>query len=532
MNNILLIICIALTVASCGPTRSPVNSKGHINEEVIQSIEEESIPDIVTEAPVVPPPRIRPKEETYTVVVNDVNVKELLFALARDAKLNIDIYSGITGNVTINAIDQTLPQILQRISDQVSIRYDLDDQHLIIQPDLPFIKTYNVDYVNISRDTASENIVATQIGSTGQGAQGAQGAQQSGGAGANNNSITRVSSVSINHFWENLSKNIFSILDKTSVAEDNKQFEGDNDLIINKESGLITVRATAKQHNEIQRYVDKVMNSAKRQVLIEATIAEVGLSDRYQSGIDWALISNDATANLSQNTIGTNLNTSPFFSFTFTDSGSSAGDITASVKMLETFGDVSVLSTPKVMTLNNQTAMLKVVDNRVYFSLDIDVDVSDNVINRTFQTNIHTVPVGIVMQVTPYINEDEEVILNVRPTISRIINYVDDPNPELANANVSSQIPEIQVREVETILKVRSGEVAVIGGLMQDTVDENESAVPFLSSIPLIGALFRYKDDTHAKTELVIFLRPKVIYRADINADLSDFKSHLPEINE
>ena len=513
-------------LSACGPTRSPVNTKGHINKESIKP-PQKNIPKLISEAPVLPKPTIKPKTEIYTVVVTDVDVASLLFALARDAKINVDIYQGIKGKVTLNAIDQTLPQILDRVSEQVDLRYSIKDGLLTIRADEPFFRTYKIDYVNIDRKTKSENLISTQIASAG----------AAGGKGAGNNSLTAVTSETNNSFWKSLTANIAKIIFDKEGDEDNKtKAKGsnedidDNNILISKETGLITVKATEKNHKEIQRYIDLVMSSAKRQVLIEATIAEVTLSDQYQSGIDWNVVSNGGDTTITQNLLGNNLNGAPFFSATVTNTSSSLGTLTGSVKMLESFGKVKVLSTPKVMAINNQTAILKVVDNRVYFTISVDeqTDVNNNS-TETFTSEIHTVPVGIVMQVTPYISDNSEITLNVRPTISRIINYVNDPNPNLAAAGVISAIPEIQVREVESILKVSSGDVAIVGGLMQDTVDESDTSVPFIAAIPIIGQFFNYSDDTHTKTELVIFLRPKVIKHADINADLSDFKSHLPQ---
>lgn len=516
-----MVLILAGVTLSCAPSRSPVNVKGHINREVIKEAPAD-LPELISEAPVLPKPASKPETEVYTVVVNEVDVGSLLFALARDAKLNIDIFQKIEGKVTLNAIDQTLPQILDRLAEQVEMRYSIKEGLLVIRPDSPYLHSYKVEYVNIDRKTSSENVISTQIASTG-----------SDGTGAgNNNSVTKINSQTDNLFWETLTRNIAQIIHKKSDQpfDDKKR---DENILVNKETGFMTVKATEKQHRIIQKYIDLVLSSAKRQVLIEATIAEVSLTDEFQAGIDWSQVSNSGNTTFTQNLTGNNLTAAPFFSATINNNSSTFGNITGSVKMLETFGEVKVLSTPKIMAVNNQTAVLKVVDNRVYFSIDVDVTTdSNNNVTRVFSSEIHTVPVGIVMQVTPYISEKDEITLNVRPTISRIINYVNDPNPDLALAGVQSEVPEIQVREVESILKVNSGDVAVIGGLMQDTVDQSDSRVPFLASIPLIGQLFNYSNDSHSKTELVIFLRPKVIKHADINGDLTDFKAHLPTFED
>lgn len=509
--------------SACSPSKSPVNVKGHINKDAIKE-ESANIPELVSEVPVVPKPALKPETETYTVVVNDVEVASLLFALARDAKINIDVYQGIKGLVTLNAIDQTLPQILDRISEQASIRYYIKDGLLTIRPDVAFFRTYKIDYVNIDRKTKSENLISTQIASTGSTGQSTSG----------NNSSTSVLSETNNAFWITLTKNISKLITVEDEEDKNKstKLNDSQNILVNKETGFLTVKATDKQHRQIQHYVDLVLSSAKRQVLIEATIAEVTLSDEFQAGIDWNQVSPSGNTTFSQSLTGANLGAAPFFSATFANNSNTFGSISGSVRMLESFGKVKVLSTPKVMAINNQTAILKVVDNRVYFSVSVDATTDANSTTKVFTTEIHTVPVGIVMQVTPYISDKEEITLNVRPTISRIINFVNDPNPELAKENVISEVPEIQVREVESILKVNSGDVAVIGGLMQDTVDESDSSVPFLAAIPIIGQLFNYSNDSHSKTELVIFLRPKVIKHADINADLAGFKAHLPQFED
>ena len=181
------------------------------------------------------------------------------------------------------------------------------------------------------------------------------------------------------------------------------------------------------------------------------------------------------------------------------------------------------------MALNNQTSILKVVDNEVYFSIDVDPSTINNgvVTPATFETEINTVPVGFVMTVTPHIDQNDVVTMNVRPTISRIVNRVEDPNPELANAGVVSLVPVIQVREIESVLKVNNGDTAVIGGLMQDQINKRNTGVPLLSSIPVLGALFSYTDDEYVKSELVIFIRPVVAENASLAGDLSEYSKYL-----
>jgi general secretion pathway protein D len=304
----------------------------------------------------------------------------------------------------------------------------------------------------------------------------------------------------------------------------------------------------------VQEFIDQVMGSAKKQVLIEATIVEVQLSDSYQAGIDWSRLNNNPATNsgfvfgqtLGSKGVNFNTTTGAFSSgdtnaFGATTSAglvagyinplSSVGNIAASITLLEQFGNTKVLSSPKLMVLNNQTAVLKVVDNLVYFTVEVQ-QTQGNVNSNPFSTittTPQTVPVGVVMSVTPQINDADKVNINVRPTISRVLSFVNDPNPQLAQAGTVSAIPQIQVREMESVLNVSSGNIAVLGGLMQDDVKNNTDAVPGLSKVPGVGEVFKGKNDATKKTELVIFLRPTVVPNASLESDeLSAFKKYLP----
>jgi general secretion pathway protein D len=529
----------AVTVVACGATNPPAVSEGHIKSSPEKTADKASIPQPVTNVPALPRPGKRKKLETYTVVVNQVPIRELLFSMARDADLNLDIDNDISGKITMNAIDQTLPKILERIESQAAITYFLEQGTLKVRADKPYLQVYNIDYLNISRTSGGNVSISTEIGATSSGVQsGTGGGNKSGGGSGDNKANSKIENKSVNEFWNTITENISGILEQEIKTGTGSKVAGSSNIIVNRESGILAIRATGKQHKLVKNFIDQVVGSAQRQVLIEATIAEVQLSDKYQAGIDWSLVSETTTVGGTevltkggiQDVIGGSLGSSPFFQLA--SSGTINGNpLNITLKALETFGDVKVLSSPKVMTLNNQTAILKVVDNEVYFNIDVIVIPGNTNTNTTtaFDTTVNTVPVGIVMAVTPYIDKGDTVTLNVRPTISRIINFVDDPNPALATEGVVSQIPVIQVREIETMLKVANSETAVIGGLMQDQINKENRGVPILSSIPLLGALFSYTEEKYVKSELVIFIRPVVIENASLDGDLADYKKYLLE---
>ena len=318
-------------------------------------------------------------------------------------------------------------------------------------------------------------------------------------------------------------------------------------IIVNPEAGVVVARATARQHEKVQEYLDMVLNAARRQVVIEATIAEVSLSDAYQQGINWQSLRSlrpgapQAGFSAAQNPTGLVAGavpdpfstaagsfTTPPGTFAFLLNYIAPGlGLSSTLSLLETFGKVKVLSSPKISVLNNQTAMLKVVDNVVYFSIKSDTTTTTTGTTTNFTSTAQSVSVGLVMSVTPQISETGTILLNVRPTISSLKGAgKTDPTPGLAVANI---VPEIQTREMESMLRLADGEVAVMGGLMEDRINNTTNQVPGVGDIPLVGNFFRNRNETTSKTELVIFLKPTIIRDPSINGDYRAFRDQLPQ---
>ncbi len=586
---------LSLLLAACQAPTPQQPLAGHLSTETTLPQARGEIPAPVQQTLALPKPRATPKAETYSVVVNNVQVGDLLFALARDAKVNVDIHPGITGTVSLNAINQTLPQLLTRIAKQVDMRFELDGPNLVVMPDSPFLKHYKVDYVNMARNVTETISTSTQIntnpGGSGSstGGSGGGGGTGSVGGGAGNVSNTRIENKSNNQFWESLERNIKDILRETDkilpegssetiVEQANTQsasgaaalppgtgpraaqaianalqtnalgsssqatgnsvvrrntFREAASVIINPESGVVTVRATSRQHEKIQEFIDRVIASSRRQVLIEATIVEVTLGDGYQQGIQWDRLRKDGSTkfSISPASVNTNVGTavSPF-TISFSQLGN-AFDIAGVVDLLQSYGTAKVLSSPRLSVMNNQTALLKVVENFVYFNVKADTTSTANVgTTVAVTTTPQSVSVGLVMTVTAQVSDGEAVILNVRPTISSISELKEDPNPSIP-AGVKNYVPQIRTREIESVMRVNSGEVAVLGGLMEDGVNWKTGRVPLVGQLPLIGELFTTRNNAANKSELVIFLRPVIIKDASLNGDYASFRSQLPGEN-
>ena len=582
---------LALALAGCG-AQPVAKTDHHIVQQPLESRSVPNIPEPVRAIPLPPPPEAREAEVRYSVVVVDQPVRDVLMAMARETKVNFDIDPRVEGTVNLNAIDQTLKQILTRMAKQVDMRWEVENGTITVVRDTPYLRNYRVDYVNMARDVTETVGIATQVIS-GSVTGSATGASTPGAAGGSNNSTLTITSTSNNRFWPNLEKNIKDLLretDKllpegssetfvqnrgqsasatsqvraaarrvtaatgvggtsprptatttegpgeTQQAENSERVESRltfreaASVIVNPETGIVTVRGSSRQHEKVREFLEQISGSSKRQVLIEATIVEVLLDDRFQMGVDWASLGLQGLGyNIQQNFLGSNLSTPPFFSINYNNPGArNGGGMNSTIKLLDTFGRTRVLSSPKLMVMNNQTAMLKVVDNEVYFTIKADTSQNQTQTITTFTTTQNVVPVGFIMNVTPQISDSDSVTLNVRPTVSRITRFVQDPNPALKQFNVESLIPVTQTREMESVLKLTSGQTAILGGLMQDSFEGKRDSLPVAGRIPVVGDFLGYRNDHVVKTELVIFIRPVVIRDPSLEGDLAGYRNQLP----
>lgn len=520
-----------------------------------------AIPPPVQVSPLLPKPKATARPETYSVVVNNVRAQELLFALARDAKLQIDIDPNLTGTVTLNAIDQTLPQLLNRIARQVDMRYELDGDTLFVMRDSPYLRAYQIDYVSVARNVKMQSTASTQFGTS-----------QSQGPTTTGATAT-IDLVAQNTLWESIVQNVKDILRETDkilpaptqiaaaaapgapagaaapggaapqppipaalqAPQPTVTYQEAASVIGNRESGVLYVRATGKQHERVQEFLDQVMAGAKRQVLIEATVAEVQLRNEYQRGISWERLraAGQSGVTATQETFST---FSPTFSTgPFTLGLLSVGhNITVTLKLLEQFGDVRVLSSPKLSVLNNQTAILRVTRDIIYFT----IVAATNTVNASGGGTVNTQPTfnttptiaaeGFMMAVLPQINAADGVVLNVRPTIRRQVDSAIDPNPALRQLNIENRIPVFETREFDSILRLQSGQTGVLAGLMQDIMQNTDTFIPGIRNVPILGDVLSNRSDLSSKTELVIFLRATVIQDPSIDGDYASLRNQLP----
>ncbi len=578
-------------------------AKGHLRPSpVAQAAEAAPIPALKTTTPYLPKPNLAVAESLYSLSVIQAPIRDVLFKLARDAKLELNVLDEVSGQVTLNLIDQPLSVIIERLNEQANIRASLKGKSLTVQADSAYWVNYPIDYVNLDRFSSSSILLANAVGSTNRTT-----AAVTLGTPSNQpqpaTSLQAGSNVAIlnrtkNEVWKTLGDGVMRILrshypelgqplleGQTAPAKPASQSqsaqttpdapatpstetangalppptvlplpeqsmggmaakpqgpypEGEtvsSYVTLAREAGFIGVYTTRKAHAEVQKYIDSLMNGARKQVMIEATIVEVELNDENQSGINWSFLSGDGTFSLNQNYSSSS------------DIGQRAGLTTltgssinkdwslgSALTLLQRFGNSQVLSSPKIVGVNNQPTILKVVKNLVYFTTTVTPGTTTNSVTTpaVFATTPNTVPVGLVLSVLPSVDQHNQITLVVRPTISNLVRYVEDPNPEFKKATLTekvvSLVPEIQEREMESVLKLNDGQVAILGGLIKDEATGEDTGVPGLVTQPTLGYLFGQKNRVKTKSELVIFLRPTLVKRPDVDSgDFAPFRELL-----
>ncbi|WP_416647794.1 secretion system protein [Wolbachia endosymbiont of Nasonia giraulti] len=390
-----------------------------------------------------------------------VPVKDLLIEIGKLSDVNLDIDPQISGNIILKLKDKNINEVIQSIANSAKLRYSMNNGVIRIEQDLPYAQNYYVDFINIQHSAQSNFVVSGNVTSSD----------------ADRN--VRKSQYS-SDLWSSLEKGLNAIMDVNGV--DDGEF-----LSSNREAGVIILNARKDIHKAVEEYINKVKRLASSQVMIEAKIVEVVLDDKYLSGINLNDLHNETKSITNQDSSITSLVMN--------------SDLENLVKTLDKFGTSTVISSPRVHAINNQQAMISFTKNHIYFTSDIQKDTGNS--NHALITKMNSTPMGVVLIIHPSINIDtNEIFMDIHPTLSRINNYTKDPNIEyVAQQNkmkLNSDIPIIETREMHSTLKIKSGEVMVIGGLIEHRKDNQN--------------LLHQKSKKLAKTvEIVIFLKATIV---------------------
>ena len=516
------------------------------------------IPDVAQVLAAPQPPKVGNTKLVTLAVTDDVPLRDVLFELGRLAKVDIEVGPGLdTTGINLRATDRPFNEVIDRIATLGHLRYSAVGNSIRVEKDTPYIKTYSLDFLNLVRSSTSQYQISTSIlGSSGSGGQGggssnsASSSSSSGGGGSSISSpsvgttgtTSSISSTADSDIWSALEASLNEILTydpngpalgvdgKPLAASANNTTSKNGSIVINRQAGVLTVNATQAQHEMIAQFLAMMTRNSSAQVLIEAKIVEVQLTDQFIAGVNWNQILkgvNNGYFDLGQYvpaSLGANGGSGP--------TPGQAGEIAFGIKSnsldavltaAQQFGTTRTLSSPRLSAVNNQQAVLTFADNNVFFNCTTTP--GSTVAGTTPVTSDPStsctptaVPIGIILNIMPAINLDkQEVTLNVRPTLTRQIGTVPNPQPN------SGSYPIIEVRELDSVMKVSSGGIMVIGGLMEDVTRNTEGGVPGLNEVPVFGNLFKSRSEDSSKRELIIFIKATIV-NPDGSADRIDRK--------
>jgi general secretion pathway protein D len=524
------------------------------------------------------PPEIGKDQLVSIAVTDDVPLKDVLLELSRLANVDMELDSGISGGISFVARNRPFNEVIHRIAEMVGLRYQMKDNILKVERDLPYIESYSLDFLNMDRSATSSINISTNVLSAGGGGEG-------GAGGLNSGSSQSVTSTTQSDFWNSLQSGIKQILNyspkKQSATTESFGLDGsggvtaggngdavgatggdgDKDCVINggagagggaggggdagammsggdcqtfytinRQAGMLTISGTKKQHDLIHRFIDQIKVNASAQVLIEAKIVEVSLSDKYQSGVEWGAINRKLGFSASFNNVASATGVFSAALPTRTIDGVNIGgdtdgagpDLEDFLQLVQDFGTTRTLSSPRLHAINNQQAVLTFAQNYVYFDLSVQQTPTTSATGTagpptiTVDSAVKTVPIGIILTLQPSINTDSgEITLAVRPTLSRIQDFIEDPAvafiSQQAGSTIVNKVPIVEVREMDSILKLKSGQVMVIGGLMESASANKDTGLPGAAEVPWFGNLFKSVTKLDTTKELVIFIRATLV---------------------
>jgi len=545
-----LLIVGLLTACETGPARQDIVDKADKELEAGQKSQKkvEGVPDDVRSA-LIPSIQLGTSEmpdiedeQRFDISVNNVPADQFFMSLVDGTPYNIVVHPEVSGTISLNLDDVSVPDVLEAVRDVYGYEFVSTPYGFQVLPGRIQARIYQINHLNIKRTGDSRTVVSS--GSIASGERGGSGSSRGGRAGndqfqssgtrGSGNNVTSILGTEINTeqpqttFWEELQTSLEAIVG---------QAEG-RSVVVNPQSGVVVVRALPTELREVESYLEATQLMVQRQVILEAKIIEVTLNEGHQTGINWSgliakgddsvrasnigggsvLVDQSGVSNTAGNALDlANLTgaegavSSAFggvFSLAF-----DIGDFGAFIELLRTQGNVQVLSSPRVSTTNNQKAVIKVGTDEFFVT-----DVTTTTVTGTATTVTPSVTLtpffsGIALDVTPQISQDGWVTLHVHPSVSEVT----DQQKTVTIGQQTQQLPLAlsTVRETDSIVRAKSGQVVVIGGLMQDRVDDEQAGTPILSDIPLLGQAFKQTRQRSTKSELVILLRPVVVDSGD-----------------
>jgi len=460
----------------------------------------------------------KPRPTRFNISLHEVNAREFFMGLVIDTDENMLVHPDVNGLISLELKNVTVAQVMDAVQKVYGYDYKKNDLGYMVYPSTIQTRFFKLNRLDLVREGVSSTRVSSgQISSANDSTDYSNTTESNDATDPTNTSGSWINTRTATDFWQEIEAALFTIISIDPGAT----------VVINRQSGVIVVRAKPMQLREVEDFIDITQKQIGRQVILEAKIIEIILDDSHQDGVNWHSVVRDFSkvAPLLTGVAPLGVGFSDIFTI-----GISSGDFAAYIQLMETQGKTNILSSPRVSTLNNQKAIIKVGKDE-YFITDVSSDTIATGSSTIVNPDITWTPFfsGIALDVTPQINDQDDITLHIHPSVTRvesqtkrfIINGEEGSLPMALNT----------VRESDSIIKAKNGQIVVIGGLMQEITKEDKNGIAGLASLPYIGNLFRINTGEIRKSELIILLKATVINsNADWLPTLDKSKEQLKQL--
>jgi MSHA biogenesis protein MshL len=477
------------------------------------------------------------QQPRFDVKADGLPLNQFLMGLVDGTSWNILVDPELTQPITLQLKNVTIDEVLAVLEQTQDI--DVRQQGNIYYIGGSRVQTavYPLDYLNLKRKGKSQTQVSSgqiQASTMAQGGQGGNnrsgGTSSSGGQNVSTLNSSKIETESETNLWQEVQKALEAI-----AAQDEKSF-----VMVSPQTGIVLVRARPMVQRQVAEYLGVAQANLGRQVMLEAKILEVRLNENFQAGVDWSKVHTNGAGNIiALGQLGQVLDVpaeanpiNGVFNLLYQSDPNdpNADPFSAAIDLLEQQGNVQVLSSPRISTINNQKAVIKVGTDEFYVT-DVSTTTTSG-ISSTTTPDVTLTPFfsGIALDVMPQVSANGDIILHVHPSVSEVIDQT--KNIQIGDQDLSLPLALSSIRESDSIVKLKSGQVVVIGGLMQNQIVKNDSGVPVLSSIPLLGNLFKQQRDKVVKSELVLLLKATLVKGEEWQGHVDDAEQRFNRFNQ